>query len=408
MRAMLAAGSLSSRPPIERSRVILPPLGPGRSGDITFGVLARFVVATAVLAGSLGSSSLARAQGAVEPVEAPPERRVEIVVVGTEPDFDAVRATLGPNAFDGATVLFSRATRLDTTELLERRSGASELGVRAWVDLSDRKSASLYFADRSGERFLVRAVALPEGMSPLGREALGQVLELSVRALLEDARVGMSRAETSELLHVRDPAPEKPAPPADVRSERTPEPQRTSRSSLGAEVFYGARIYSSEATFVHGPGLGLAWITDAEGARGLLWVTGKYDLPAELSTPEVNVEWSSVRVEGGVGYAVPAFGSNLFAGGRLGVGADFTSFTPRAGGTADEVTLEPAGVSTTPVVTLAFEGIAAFERAGASLRLFASFYPVRVHYDIAVGDERREVLAPYWIRPGIELSLHLH
>lgn len=369
-------------------------------------MVARFVLASAVLSGHLATSTLAGAQNTADSVSPAPSRSIEIVVVGSEPDFEAVRATLAPNAFDGATVRFTRATQLDTSELLERRTGARELGVRAWVDLRDPSSASLFFADESGERFLVRAVSLPDGMSPLGREALGQVLELSVRALLEDARVGMSRAETSELLQVRDRVTQKP--PADVPNEPEPSPEPTSRSSLGAEAFYGARLYSSDVAVVHGPGLGLAWITESASTRSLLWVTGKYDLPAELVTPEVSVKWTSVRVEGGIGYAVPAFAPNLFAGGRLGAGADFTSFTPRAGATIDDVTLEPAGISTTPVVTLALEGIATFERVGASLRMFAAFYPVRVHYDVAVGSETREVLAPFWIRPGIELSLQLH
>ena len=84
--------------------------------------------------------------------------------------------------------------------VFERRAGPSELGVRVWIDLSDDKKASFYFADRAGEHFLVRSMALPDARSPLALEALGQVLELSVRALLEDARVGMSRAEVNELL----------------------------------------------------------------------------------------------------------------------------------------------------------------------------------------------------------------
>ena len=159
---------------------------------------------------------------------------------------------------------------------------------------------------------------------------------------------------------------------------------------------------------MHGPGLGLAWITESSERRTLVWVTAAYDLPAELVTPEVGVEWSTVRVQGGLGFDFAVARSNLFAGGRLGAGAEFTSFSPRAGTNGESVALESSGVSTAPVVTLAFEAsVPLGERFGASARLFGSFYPVRVHFDVAGATGESEVLAPYSVRPGIELCLHL-
>jgi hypothetical protein len=370
-------------------------------------VLARIGVALALGSLVFVATRAAGAADAAETAEPAPARAVEIVFVGSELDFDALRGAIGPNAFDGAGVRWTRATRLETAELLERRPEASDVGVRAWIDLSDENNASLYFADRSGERFLVRSLALPDGLSPLGREALGQVLELSVRALLEDDRIGMSRAETSELLNARAPQPTKQAPPPDTPPEPEPAAVRAQHSSLGAEAFYGARLYSSQVSFVHGPGLGLGWITESESGRSIVWVTGQYELPQELTTPEVGVEWSTVRVQGGVGLEF-AVGSSFFAGGRLGAGADFTRLSPRKGAESEDVALEPSKVSTAPVISVAFEGsVPLASRLGASARLFASFYPVRVHYDVAEGGEQSEVLSPYWVRPGIELCLHL-
>jgi hypothetical protein len=220
-------------------------------------VLARLGVVSAFGAFVIATSSVARGQEGPTASEASRAATVEIVVVGSDEQLEAVRSTIGPSAFDGASVRWARATRLETGELLEQRPEASELGVRAWVDLSDEKNASLYFADRAGERFLVRAVALPEGLSQLGRETLGQVLELSIRALLEDDRIGMSRAETSELLNARAPKPEVPAPEPERPPEPAPPITHESDSSLGAEAFYGARLYSSDVSVVHGPGLGL-------------------------------------------------------------------------------------------------------------------------------------------------------
>jgi hypothetical protein len=136
-------------------------------------------------------------------------------------------------------------------------------------------------------------------------------------------------------------------------------------------------------------------------------MTGQYELPKEYSTPEVSVEWTTVRVEGGFGLAFPV-GSSFFAGGRVGAGVDVTSFSPRSGTAGDDVTLEPASVSTAPVLSVAVEGMLPLgTRFSLSARALASVYPIRVHYDLALGDERTVVLAPYRFRPGVELCLHL-
>lgn len=371
-------------------------------------MLARVAFALCLGASAFLSSARAGAQTEASTTEAPVARTVEIVVVGSEADFEALRSALGANAFEGATARWSQKTSLESNELFEQRPEASEVEVRAWIDLTDPKQAELYFADRAGERFLVRTVSLPDGLSTLGREALGQVLELSVKAMLEDDRIGMSRAETSELLNARrSEAQTKPAAPPDTpeEPERAQAPSR--ESSLGAEMFYGARLHSSDVSFVHGPGLGLGWITEGRSWESIVWVAGQYEFPEELVTPAIGVDWTTWRVLGGVGLAFPT-GSSFFVGGRLGAGVDVTNFSPEPGSSGEPVELEPSSVSTAPVIDLAFEAsLTLTARLRASARLFASFYPVRVHYDLDVNGEPTTVFAPYWVRPGLELSLHL-
>ncbi|HEX6272234.1 MAG TPA: hypothetical protein VFZ53_04320 [Polyangiaceae bacterium] len=361
---------------------------------------------------ALGVSALAIAPSALaqtEPVagDGATLRVVDIVVVGSEADFAAIRGTVGENAFDGANVRWSRAARLERGDVFDARPPASDASVRVWIDLGDANEASFYFADREGEHFLVRTMALPGALTPLELESLAQILELSVRALLEDARVGMSRAEVDALLAREAPKPEAPPARRDIPDE--PEPEHdAAHSSLFAEVFYATRLFSSEVPLVHGPGLTLAWLTESPERRTLVWVAAQYDLPRELVTPEVSVEWTTLRVQGGVGLAVPIAPSGWFAGGRLGGGAEFTSFSPRAGSASPNVELEPSGVSTVPVVSLSLEaGIPLGARAGASARVFGSFYPVRVHFDVADASGAKEVLVPHWVQPGIELGLHL-
>ncbi len=371
-------------------------------------MLARLALVLALGAPALFFCTLVSAQTVTPATDAPVSRTVEIVVVGSELDFEAMRTALGTNAFDGATVRWSEKASLASEELFERRPEASDVEVRAWIDLTDPKQASLYFADRAGERFLVRTVSLPDGLSPLGREALAQVLELSVKAMLEDDRIGMSRAETSELLNARrSKEPVKPATVPDVPPEPEPAPEPSHESSLGAEIFYGARLHSSDVSLVHGPGLGLGWLTEGPTWQSTFWVTGQYELPEKLVTPEIGVEWTTVRVQGGVGLDYVT-GSSFFVGGRLGAGVDVTRFSPEPGSSSESVALEPSSVSTAPVIGLALEGsVLLASQLSASLRLLASFYPVRVHYDVEVDGVRTSVLAPYWVRPGLELSLHL-
>jgi hypothetical protein len=365
------------------------------------------------LACALGVSALVPARAALAQTEpaasdAASLRFVDVVVVGAEADFEAIRRTVGENAFDGASVRWSRATRFERGAVFDEPA-ASDAKVRVFIDLGDASKASFYFADREGEHFLVRTMPLAGPLTPLELESLAQILELSVRALLEDARVGMSRAEVDALLAREAPKPaarpeQRSAP---VKAEREAEPDAT-RSSLLAEVFYGARLYSSEVPVVHGPGLALAWLTESPERRTLVWVAGHYDLPRELVTPEVSVDWTTLRVQGGVGLAVPVTASGVFAGGRLGGGAEVTRFSPRAGSGGTSVELEPAGVSTVPVVSVSLEaGIPLGARAGASARLVGNFYPVHLHFDVADASGMNEVLVPHWVQPGIELGLHL-
>src|SRR5687768_7297921 len=109
---------------------------------IRIGVIVRLNLVFAL--GSLGLFMPGRAFAAdeAEASEAKPARTVEVVVVGSDLELDAVRTTVGPSGFEGATVRWARATRLEAAELLERRPEASDVEVRAWIDLSDPKSAS--------------------------------------------------------------------------------------------------------------------------------------------------------------------------------------------------------------------------------------------------------------------------
>ncbi len=146
----------------------------------------------------------------------------EISVVGSPDNLDWVRALVHPEASGTAAIHWSRMDRFDPHDVLRSTAGAGGV-IRCWIDLTDARRARIYFAARSGERFLIRDLELSGGFDELDRATLAEVLDLSLAALAEDERAGLSRAETETLLARRNAALDAarhpaPAPPAAARA----------------------------------------------------------------------------------------------------------------------------------------------------------------------------------------------
>ena len=128
--------------------------------------------------------------------------------------------------------------RLDIDQILERppeRSGPTAVAVaavaRVWVDCSDPSRARLYFADWSTERFLLRDVATPDGLSALSLETIAQMIETSLSALSADRTAGMNRVEMG---HARSAARSK------LRVARRASPPASALSPSSRGVLRGA------------------------------------------------------------------------------------------------------------------------------------------------------------------------
>ena len=154
------------------------------------------------------------------------------------------------------TTAWSRADLLAPADVLGAAAPAG--GVRCWLDLRDRRRARMVFAARSGERFLVRDVELSGNFDELDRAALAEVVELSIEALFENERAGLSRGEAEALL-ARRAAPPPPSPAASGRSPLADAPaaiRQGTRYELG--VFYAAQAQAAGLPVAQGPGLSLA------------------------------------------------------------------------------------------------------------------------------------------------------
>lgn len=309
----------------------------------------------------------------------------------------------------GATT-WSRAERVDAVDILAASPG---LALRCWVDLRERRRARLYFAARSGERFLVRDFELSGDLDEIDRAAMAEMIELSIGALLEDARAGLSRGETQALFARRagrepEPAPAGPpaAPPASVRSPLVAAPalvRQPRRLELG--IFYAAQAVAAGLPIDDGPGVSLA-VSQEVGAQEVGsqvsgprlfaagWITAQLLLPETVTGGAASVGLDAVVARAGIEFGLRRWRL------RLGAGWDFVHLSP--------ATMNPSVTLTSPhwTETFACQGAVrlAVARVAASrlwVSLLGDLLPSAVEYGVAVDGNFQTVFSPWRVRPGL-------
>jgi hypothetical protein len=331
---------------------------------------------------------------AAAPGEAP---AVDIVVVGSAADFARVRE-LAQKTPDNGRDTFTRADTFEPAQIL---APAPAGRVRCWVDLRGAGRARLYFSAASSDRFLVRDVELSGGFDEVGRAALAEVLDLSIEALLENDRAGLSRAEAETLL-APPPAPP-PPPPAPRPSPLASAPSLTRQAThLEWGAFYAAQALSAEVAIAHGPGASVLLVRELEReeTRRFLagWLTAQYRLPERERAAQTGVRLDTLALRGGV-----ELGRRRWAA-RLGVGADFVHVTPEA--PAPAVTPAPAHWSTSLVLTTALRfSTRVSNHVRASALAVFDLLPVPVDYVVIVDGIETPIFSPLRLRPGLALEL---
>jgi hypothetical protein len=342
---------------------------------------------------------MARPSLAAERSSESAEGAIELVFIGSEADWSAVRGSIGPDDLRGATQRWRRAEVFDKTQILGTGTDAS-VRVRCFIDLSDPTTAHLYFANRTTERFLVRDLPLSSGLDPLGREALSQVVQLSVLALLEDEQAGISREEATRLLSPQaatEPVPEAPPEPA-------PAPVSSRPSGLGVAPFYSAKLHAPDAVVVHGPGIALGWVETSVRLRPAMFVSARYELEDEVWFDRIGMRWSTTAMRADFALIEALSSGALHAGAKLGGGVDLVSIEPRP--VDDQVMLEPERrVAVWAVDAGLTVGVSPVARLTVNLELFCDLYPRRVHYDLAEAGETAPVFSPFRVQPGLRLGV---
>ncbi len=158
-----------------------------------------------------------------------------------------------------------------------------------FISLVDAHNARLHFRAPSGDRFLLRKLELPNGVDPVGRELLGQVVESSVVALF-DASQGLSRADVAaaiaqdaaETAAVRkqQTAPSSPPP--------TP-PGEPTNWDFGVGATYSGEWSGSDLGLANGPGVALGTRRYSVLTFGVRLDLQRY-FPQHLRTPLIHAD----------------------------------------------------------------------------------------------------------------------
>jgi hypothetical protein len=338
---------------------------------------------------------------------------VEVTVVGTPEDLERVRGLALSRAL-GGRIRWLRLPppppddHFDLASVLAAPPAAGDAAVRGWVDLTDAHRARLTFATRS-ERFLIRDVELSGRFDEVDRAALAEVLELSVSALLENERAGLSRDEAQALL-ARRAAPPAP-PPGEPAAPLPPPPPPEVPSRWAAGAFYGAQAAAGDAPIAHGPGLLLSVAHDPRGQRrgqGLsFWLSGQWntlDATSERAGARIGVGLDTVAARAGI-----EIGNDAGVGLRAGLGADFVHIAPRAVLPDPSIALSPERWSTHFIVSLAGRvNLAVLSPVRVAGLFVVDFTPTAVSYDAVINGTPAPVFSPGRLRPGIVIELHVH
>lgn len=331
---------------------------------------------------------------------------IELSVVGNAQTFEGLRGAIAQQSFAPATLRFLRAERFDARELIRENRESSDVLIRCWLDLSDRHHARLYFADRSAERFLIRDLELSGKLDELDREALSQALELSIRALLEDRRAGLTREEARSLLAPAN----RPTPPTEP--SKGPEPAHGSapsaHPSFVSGAFWQTTWHSSELGPKHEPGLLLSYEYPFAALRGSLWLSGQYQFEQSFREDRVGLSLNGVALRTGLELS-RSFAGVGFVGLRLGGGLDVVRLAPARGNSEDPLVLTaPRTRSIAALSSALLVGSELSPHLRVALGLVAEFPLTHVHYDLELAGARTRVVDSWPVWPGLALFVDAH
>ncbi len=272
-----------------------------------------------------------------------------------------------------------------------------------FISLVDAHNARLHFRAPSGDRFLLRRLELPNGVDPVGRELLGQVVESSVVALF-DASQGLSRADVAAAIA------QDAAETAAVRKQQTTPsspsptpPSEPTKWDFGVGATYSGEWSGSDLGLAHGPGVALGTRRYSALTFGVRLDLQRY-FPQHLRTPLIHadIQRTVALASLEVGWAQSKERA-IFA--ALGPAMEISRLTPFPA--SPDVQSAAAKFDVAP----ALRGQVSYEWAwghwcvGAAAWVNVSL--VDTHYDLVDDGTQRAIARLGGVRPGMTLSFTL-
>jgi hypothetical protein len=263
-------------------------------------------------------------------------RFVEVTLGSSE--LDSMRPVLDElMARHDVRSVVSTSEGIELSEVVRPRDDPSRLGY-VWIDQRSPQELTVYIADATASRILVRSIALDAAVvDEVARETVGHIVEATVDALAQGTPIGRPREEIERELgveaspeppEVEQPPVEPPAPP------EAPTPDVT----FGLGVNYSARGYADELV-LHGPGLQLE-IRGRDPVRFGGRISGSFYPPITR-----DAQLAGVELIGGAGFVDALLDLQLapavYLGFSLGVGVDALRVTPHPGADPDVALADP-------------------------------------------------------------------
>lgn len=376
----------------------------------------RHGLAVALACVALGHVASVAASEATREIEPVANAEVRVTVVGTLDQANRIRGAVAEWR------LGDRRVHWDTAAAFDKRawftSDADEAVVHCWVDLAEGRRVRLYFANEFTQRYLLRTLETSGELDEMDRAALGQAIELSLLAMLEDRDAGVSRAQAESLVEPTTPAVTTPASPDPIVDPPDPLPpsaddDRMDDAPPAWEVGLGYQggYWLAQTPLAHGPRLHVAYAFLAE-PRLSLSASGQHRLGTTWDAKLVSMAAESTALTLGAEVAPRLFGFASGASERLAVrvaaGLELAGIepsvrepSPAAQSTSSRRFALPLGLVALESLTELPFGIAV--RAGG----FVELVPVAPRYEVGVDGRRETAFTTARVRPGVALSVGL-
>jgi len=348
------------------------------------------------------------------PAGAEPQRAgtASLVLVG-----EGTQAELGALLFEllgrqGVTAELSRVERFDRALLFDAPAEGDRVDV--FIVLG-KGGARLYFRGPGGERFLLRKLALPNGLDAVGKEAIGQVVESSTLALLRSSEAGVDRAQASAEVErdAKDDAalaaaastpvePVAAAPAPTATSPATPAPKHAASYAFEVLARYSLLYAGPDIGVLHGPGIALGFTRRTNfqlSLRALVERRFDRDIHADGFTAGMAV--TSLRGSAGIGLV---FGGIHTVALSLGAGVDFVAVSPEPS-SDPTLTLAEAGTHHVPLLRPEIGYELTLGALALAAGAFADVSLYDTHYDVAENGTVTRAAEPWAVRPGAGVSV---